>query len=600
MKTTAILLAALLLAVTARAGASDKSLPAAAYQASVAQEQLRKQTKKLREDLRALLMEYQSNQAAGTELAQGQAILDRLDQLSDKEMMDVVQALRDASKSSDAGQANTRLATAGTGQKGISTALRVLADRLTTQKDESSVRQRLKQLAIRQALARYQAALMGARYMEQALVDLNIAEQVAISNDIASSMEVLARLSSVKDASAPAFAAALAVGSSGGLVEKAAAAANETTAKRFAAAAGPQGEVIEVLLQMLDKLNALRPSAERVKEAATRMKELSSIQNQLADSTHKSYVGAQAEIARSQSAITAEVLISEREIRQLNAAAGDQTIKARGSAETVDQMLEANRVVIDKPEGKKGVVDSQKVAVVEIAKISELLREQLKKMGGSGGAGQSASQGAGAMDPKFAALQNAAASVMRAKTQLDRAASANMGGQRSETQSNLNNAAGELANAQSAAEQGGSGSETPVGENLSGAQTDVQQGKEQQQGGNQMMTGHEINEALQKADAALAGIQAEANKLAGAQGAPPPGHGDGMEPGKGGAGPLNGGTGNPNGGGALLTEVSATAGISERDREALSMLQREKPPVEYNEMVRQYRKNLSDGTMPGL
>lgn len=596
MKTPHALIAAALATASPAVQAAEKSSSATAYQASVAQDQVRKQTQRIREELRALLVEFQSNTVAGRELAQGKTILGQLDALSDSEMFEVVKALREASRASDPAGSNARLAAAGTRQKGIQSALQTIADRLTAQKDEASMRQRLRQLAVRQTSAQRQGELMASRWTQPEIIALAQAEQTAIQEETGSALETLQRLSAARSPAAVSFAAAYATATAGRLVEQVGLATSETAEKRFAEAVAPQGQAVVVFQQMIDNLNRQLSPEERLREMATRMKELASDQKQLADSTQKSWVGAQAEIARRQADIADELAILKNEVKQVSPQAGTKAEAAQNQTDAISDRLAQDRTLIDKVQGKQDVVEQQKNAAENLASLANDLRSQATQMAGAGQ--QSNPQGAAA-DPQFAAIQEATDKILEAKSQLSMAQANSRANNATQAQARLDAAASALSEAQKNSAQAGESVGQDVGENLAGAQKDVQQGKEQQGAGNEMMTGHEINEAQKKADAALAGLQKAANALAGAKGAPPPGHGDGQQVGKGGPGPLNGGTGNPSGGGALLTDVSATSGISPAERAALSLLQREKPPVEYNEMVRQYLKNLADGEMPG-
>lgn len=288
MKTPHALIAAALATASPAVQAAEKSSSATAYQASVAQDQVRKQTQRIREELRALLVEFQSNTVAAQELAQGKTILGQLDALSDSEMLEVVKALREASRASDPAGSNARLAAAGTRQKGIQSALQTIADRLTAQKDEASMRQRLRQLAVRQTSAQRQGELMASRWTQPEIITLAQAEQNAIKDETGSALETLQRLSAARSPSAQSFAAAFATATAGRLVEQVGLATSETAEKRFAEAVVPQGQAVVVFQQMIDSLNRQRSPEERLREMATRLKELASDQKQLADSTQKS------------------------------------------------------------------------------------------------------------------------------------------------------------------------------------------------------------------------------------------------------------------------------------------------------------------------
>lgn len=600
MKTShALTLALLTAALPTRSGAEDTTARTSAYQSSVAQDQLRGQTKKVRQELIALLEEFQSNQAAAAEIAQTKQALERLDSLSDKDMADVVQALRDASRATDPAQANGKLAVAGASQKNIQSALRLLADKLSTQKDEATMRQRLRILAVRQTSAQRQGQILAARWFDPPVIALAVAEQEALKNEVNSALETLTRLATIPGPSGQVFAGALAVGRNARVGEQVAAAATETAAKNFAGAVASQGAVIEGLQAMIERLNSTRTAEERTREMATKMKELASNQKQLADSTQKSYVAGEAYITKEQAKLSSELSVLQDEISKLNPTAGTQAEQAEKGMRDLDDKLEKNPVLIDKIEGKNDVVQSQNNAAQNLGAVSDLLQKQANDLAK---AQNPANQNADPMtsDPQFSAIQNAAKEVMEAKSKMD-LADKNMifKGDAATANAEMEAAKEALAAALADAAAAGDAVDKDVGENLQGAQKDLA-GAKGQAGSDQQKAHDGIGEAQKGAAKALAGLQKAANALMAARGGMQPGHGGMFGKGSGHGAPIAGmGMGNPDGAGAILTDVSATSGISPQDRAALSLLQREKAPLEYNEMVRQYLKNLADGEMPG-
>ncbi|MEI8340207.1 MAG: hypothetical protein WCH43_01570 [Verrucomicrobiota bacterium] len=575
-------------------GAPDNAKRTSAYQSSVAQEQLRGQTKRVQDEMSALLQEFKENKTAVAEVAQAQQALEKLGSLSDTEMLAVVKSLREASRSGDTG---SNLVSASTAQKNIQAVLRSMADRLTTQKDEASIRQRLRALAIRQTTTQRQTQLMSQKWFEPSVVTVSIAEQEALKNEVQSAMETLQKLSTSTLSSAKVFAAAFASGNGARITESVTSAASETAAKNFAGAVPEQGRVVSALQLMIDQINASLTKEERLREMVAKMKEMASNQRQLASITSKSYVGSQASITKNQQLLSTELTVIEQEIARLNPQAGTQTETTLQAMKELDSSLTNNPVLIDKIEAKTKVVQSQANSAELLSAIGDLLQQQARELANANNSNNSS--GAGSEDPSLTEIQKATKKIMDAKTQIG-LANANMhfNGATQLSNGQLENARSALAEAQADANQAGGAVPQQVGENLNGAQADAAAAQEKGKGDRQQ--GIDAGkEALTKADQALAGLQAAAGALMAAKGGMlPAGHGS--IPGKGtGAGMLNGGTGQPNNGGALLTDVSATSGISPEEREAMSLLQREKAPPQYAEMSRQYLKNLADGELPG-
>ena len=578
--------------VTSADDTAANAMKTSAYQTSVAQEQLRGQTKRVQDELAALLQEFSENKTAVVEVGQTRQALDKLGTLSDTEMLAVVKALREAGRPGDTGAS---LVTASTAQKNIQAALRTLADRLTTQKDEASMRQRLRMLAVRQTTAQLQNEKLAAKWHVPAVIAIAIAEQEGLKNEIHSVMETLQKLSASSLPSAKVFAAAVASGNSARISESVDKAASETALKNYAVAIPEQGQVIAALQLMIQQLNSSRTMEERVREMANKMKELAGSQRQLATSTSQSNVGSRVAITKSQQQFSTELTLLQAEIQQMNQNAGAQAATTRQDLLAVDKLLESSHAVLDKIEQKTGLVQQQTKAADNIGVIGDLLQEQANALAKANSTGS----GTGAQDPALTKIQEATKKIMDAKTQIALAGSNLVANGASElSNSQLESAKADLADAQADAAAAGSAVPKDVGENLEGAQDSASDAQEK--GKADRMQGLDAGKgALKKADKALAGLAEAAGALMAAKGGMPPA-GHGTLPGQAkGTGPLNGGTGNPNNGGALFTDISATAGISPEERAAMSLLQREKAPQEYSEMARQYLKNLADGELPG-
>lgn len=607
MKTSrviAITLPVVLFSVSLVSAATTTSPQTSAYQDSFAQDQLRGQAKRVKEEMLQMLEEFRQDPAAAAEVAQAQAALDQLGTLSDKDMLAVVQTLRDASHLNDAQSAKNKLLSASSGQKNIQSLLRSLADKLTLHKDESSMQQRLRDLVLRQVanqrLAKDFAAAGGVPFDLRATGDISIAEQNALKTEVDQAMETLQKLASnTTDSTSQTFAAVLMSGQNLKISDQAAAAASNMTAKNFANAIPAQGQVIESLQAMIAALNSTKSQEEQVRAMLNKVNELAAGEKQEADSTVKAFVDNQAYLKDKQLKLTDQMTAIQKEIARLNAQAGTQANAARGKMDSVDQMFK-DRVFIDKIENKTQAVQAQTEATDQLKTLAKMLEKQADDMAKASGNNMA---NPSAMTAQQSALADAISQILDAKTKMAMAKNiAWFKGDAAAAQAQMKGAADALADAQAKAAQAaqaGQGVPKDVGDSLKSAQSNLAGSQNKlAPGGNRESGFSDLDQAQRDADKALAGLRTASDKAFG-QSAWGKGEGLGMESGSNGPG-----GGGQIGGTALsrgqrqLTNFSAVAEMSPKDRAALSLLQREKCPPEYSTMVQQYLKNLADGEMP--
>lgn len=617
MKTNAIILSSLtalgLTQGSSRLPAQENATRSAAYQGSVAQDQLRAQTRRLKADINRMLEEFSKNPAAAEEVAQARAALEKLDNLSEKEMLAVVQTMREASRAEGTGEAKTKLVAASNDQKQIQAVLRALSDKMTLAKDESSIQQRLNDLLIRQLANQRQAKNLSdgtVRDWEvKTFLPVTVSGQEAMKTEINLLMETLKKLATNPASTGrQTFASILMAGQNAQVENLASNAAADLAAKKYADAIDKEGKVISALQIMVEALNKTKTEEERMQAAATKMKELSSLEQQLANNTVKAQVYGMDSIKERQQQIADQVTAIEKEVAQISPQAKAPLTEAQKAMEEITKTIKDPS--FKKSEANKAnVVESQKGAAEKLNQVADMLQKKADELAGVDSATGSDSFGGGESPDNKAmqAINDAANEVMKAQANI--ALAKGLMGKPDAAKSQMGKAQDALNKAQDALAGAGDAVAPGVDKNLAGAKKDVA-GTEAQTGtgADQEKASWGLDRAGEKAAAALKGLQDAANALAakgGAEagagqagkGAP----GKGGQPGKPGQfdGTVASGAGAPGNTQHEDTDFSAQNKLSDKDRMALSLLQREKSPPEYTIMVQQYLVNLADGEMPG-
>jgi len=105
----------------------------AAYENSVEQARLREKAARLKIEMLQLLNDFRQYPGTASDISQAEAAAENLGALSEKDMLSVIETLRDASRT-NAADTDNRLVKASNGQKAIQSALRSVADRLAAAK----------------------------------------------------------------------------------------------------------------------------------------------------------------------------------------------------------------------------------------------------------------------------------------------------------------------------------------------------------------------------------------------------------------------------------------------------------------------------------
>lgn len=623
MKNPAAILSALTvlgltLGVSSPLPAEDNTTRTAAYQGSMAQDQLRAQTRRLKTEINQMLEDFSKNPAAAEEVALARTALAKLDSLSEKDMLAVVQTMREASRAEGSGEAKTKLVAASNGQKQVQAALRALSDKMTLAKDESSVQQRLSELLLRQLANQRQAKNLTdgtVRDFEvKTFLPIAVSGQEAMKTEITLLMETLKKLAAnPASTNRLTFASILMVGQSSQAESLAAAAAADVAAKNYTGAIDNEGKVVAGLQSMVEALNKTKTAEERMRAAAAKIKELASLEQQLAKNTVKAEIYAMDKIKEKQQQIADEVTAIDKEISQISPQAKAPLTEAEKDLDAITDTIKAPSFRKNEA-NKAGVVEAQKGAADKLGRLGDMLQKKADELAGLDNPAGSDSFGAGGDSPDSKAMEaisNAANEVIKAQANISLAKGLmSKPSAADDAKSQMGKGQEALSKAQEALAGAGDAVAPSVGENLTGAKADVAATEAQTgKGAGQEKAAFGLDSAGKKAAAALKGLQDAANTLA-AKGGAGPGAGKGQagkgKPGKGPPGKsgkfdgtVASGAGSPGNTQQEDTDFSSQNKLSDKDRMALSLLQREKSPPEYTVMVQQYLINLADGEMAG-
>jgi hypothetical protein len=574
--------------------AEGSSTQTDAYQNSVEEDRLRAQTARVRKEMMALLDQYKAYPSAAAEVAELQLALQSLGTLSDKDMLEVVQTLRQASQAGAAAQAKDEMLNASRGQKSIQIVLRQLADRLAQEKDETALRKRLTDLELRQMANQHQTQELVDGHVKPWEVEratkLVIDEQAGIKEEVTQTLAALTKLSQNPQALArPAFLAALGQGENLQVATQAAIALTDATAKNLPQTVADDNNVVNGVQAMLLALNSTESAQDRIQAMADTMKAMAAKEEQLTTKSKGVYFMAQHEIKDPQLSIDDQTRIALAELAQISPPASDELGHAHQSMQSIDNFFKKDNFM-EQEENRGLVLDAERAAGQSFAETAAILQKQAEAMGGT----SSASSAGATADSTSSEIQDATNLIMTAQDKLETAELVTRQGKNPGAAKDLLGKANEdLLKASGKVADLGNAVSKDVGSHLKAAE-DGTGAIESKVGttGDPMRESWGVGGAKQEAGKALAGLQDAMNRLA-AQSAV---RGSSQSNGSSMPGSPAGGAGAPPAN--QNTNLSVLASFTDQEREALSALEHESAPPEYNTMVQQYRKNLANGDLP--
>ncbi|MDR1190990.1 MAG: hypothetical protein LBK60_04900 [Verrucomicrobiales bacterium] len=588
----------------------------AAYQASVAQEQIRGRLKFLDREIAKLLDEFKNNPVGAEELARTQKLLDRLKAIGETDMAAVTELLRAASREDDVGQNKALLVKAGTAQKKIRLALQEIVDQLALQRDEVAIAARLDALALRQAVNRRETLTLHEgksapgkpAWNHQTLARLVAGEQDAVAGEITLVLDTLKNLAVRGTPSArQSFAAALLAGEGVKLRELAPLSVVET-GRNYPQAAAVEEQIMGGLKVMIEALHAKKPKADRLREMAASLKQMAVVEKALADKTPSMWGGEKTSFTKQQNQIADKLDLMKDELARLKPDTKPHMDAARQAVADAKQIM-ADKFMARAPQ-VSALTEKEQAAAASLQKLGENLQAAADQLNGAQDQRQDA-DGA-RQDAATQMLADALNHARQAAQQL-KLAERNMRGtmekppkdggstgDKNLAQQHLDRARAMIDQAQQAAAQTG---EQSAQKNFQGAGAHTKKAAERL-GGNDTKKALDENvqalwqlapaiDDLKKAlDRKMAQSTQRQQQQQSAASQPP-----GFKPAP---GAQNGALDNMKAAATAAenTSFSAINNLSPKDRENLLLLQKEKAPVEYGGMVEQYQKNLANGEFP--
>lgn len=575
-----------------------------AYQTSVSQEQLRSMTQRLKGEMGELLDEFGQFQTASDELGKLNESLSQLDTVTETDMAAVVKILREASRMEKPADTRAKLVEASGGQKGIQALLRTVADRLTLQKDAASIQQRFDQLALRQVANLRETRKMAesgakpdkVKGDQKKIQELNKIEQDALKKEVTLAMDSLRALAEKSEdpADKEAFKQALKSGIMSQLENKAFVAA-EKLKSDFTEAAKAQEALAKDLQEIVTTLQSRKTVEEQTRELAGEMKQLAEKQEQLAKASPRAWEQNRAQIRDEQEAISDQLEMAKDQLAKLNPEAANTAEQAKAESNEVAKALQ-EKANFEKADQIAKTSDAQKSVAEKLDAAGKLLEKQADALAAA--ENPQAEPPAPESSAAELAIAGAVEQVVAAKTDMALAKrQMDQKGNQEDAKQRIAGAAKKLDAAREQLAQAGDAVPKNVADELKAAAENARKlGQDQSRSS--------LDRAQQNADRALAGLQQAANQLAAQQAeksaqaqAPPQGgpKGKGQESKEDPAGPA----------GAMIAKKGEGTGISAvgnpqyDQREALSLLQQEKAPTEYEPMVQQYIRNLAEAANQG-
>ena len=589
-----LLLASGLLAVSVAAAAEPTARQSEAYQASVAQDGLRRDAASIRAELvrvRDQMREFLPDDVATVDLA-----LRQLDSLSKEEMERVVLALRGASQPEAlTGQARA-LADALHDQGSISTSLKKLAVNLEARQSMEGLAGEVSALLQRQVAARDELARLARKeptpdrlhgHDHERWEAVN-EDQRRVSEDTKLLLPQLERLAdALSDGGQERFARAVSLARDGKLDEAAERAAQGSAQGPFPQAVEIQNGVVALLASMEAALADASNPAERLAALRAKLQETLAKQQEvtgLIAGFHERQ-SVEQQTKRLQTTLSDQIARLRAELGPLDAPAAAELQAAQDAAESASQHYE--RMWEERPEAQRSTRDASARLEAALQSVDKQIAALPERTPGAAAQLRRPPRRARPLAQAQAALNQPQADLGAEKT----AARAVNG---------FDTARQGIADAQKAAAQ--AGAPTEAQQALAEAARDIEKARTDAatlklgQAQADTKTGQA---ALARAGQAMAAArQAQARQPAASlpsQAGNDPGQ---RQKGNSGQGQGNGGGGGTGdtlaGAGNASQPLEPVSGLNPQDRAAVVQLQNQKPPAEYTSDVEQYYKNIAD------
>ncbi|MEZ0386218.1 MAG: hypothetical protein ACAI34_04060 [Verrucomicrobium sp.] len=358
----------------------------AAYQHSVSQEQLRLETRRQEMEMLEVLGQLGQYDFTKTEHGELKDVLGQLDGVAEKDMPEVVRILREASRQEQTDQTKSRLVSASSGQKNIQTQLRNMADRLLLQRDQATLQQRLRALALRQKtneretrrLAKLDQRPENVPAEQSSALALAKAEQAALKEEIRLLRESLDRLANRAATGKEAFREALNTANGRGL-ENLPREAVERLNRNLNEATHAEERIHDGLVAVIENLNAKKPKEEQLRELAEEIHKISDQQERLAQSTPKAEAADQQSLKKEQEKLSDQMELAQKALEKLNGQSAQEARKIEETSEKLSEKLDT-KDLLKKAENVAQVADAQTDLAKKLDALGDSLMEQAQQL----------------------------------------------------------------------------------------------------------------------------------------------------------------------------------------------------------------------------
>ncbi|MDD5348567.1 MAG: hypothetical protein PHQ12_00015 [Chthoniobacteraceae bacterium] len=367
--------------------AQDDTAQAAAYRNGIAQDDLRNEAERVKQDLLALLEDFKESQATPQDLAAINAAVTKINDLSEKDMGAVVKMLKNASALDDKSALAPMLVNASKGQKSIENLLKAFSDNLSLQQAESSLAQRIGGLLLRQIVNLHQfqdnmaeaeaKSARAAKHASQSL--LPTVEQNAIQTELEQILDTLQKVAATPDNKKKAvYAQALKEAEDHQLKEAAASAIHGLTSAKPEETVPAQRNVIGGLQAVLQKLSDGQSIQERLTAMAFRLTELAMDQRNLKSFTLSAGRAPGADLIENQRKLCDQVEALLFDLSGLNL---DAFAQGKGAKKAMD---EADADLRDaKAHPTQQIADLQENAAASLQAAAAILEKQREALANS-------------------------------------------------------------------------------------------------------------------------------------------------------------------------------------------------------------------------
>lgn len=381
MKTNLPIIALIAFGSFAASAEEAPDLKKSAYQTGASQDQLRGETRRVKEAIQALREEFHEYRSMQGELSMLESAMRDLAGLEEHDMPDTSAIFKEASRLDDQKEVRRNLINGSLQQKKMQVILREIADRLYLQRDLVMMRSRYHALAMRQA-----TNIRDSRRRPEFDSDDNsetaVPEQMAIAREIAAAGEALEVLANNgPPLRTKTFAGALAKANDGKLTQTAedAALTRDEKIPREVPEKKASQATLATLKSVIAALDEGRSPEDRTNELVRKLDELLKYQESLAKFVPNITTGTREGVSRGQGYLSDEMDLAQDGIAKLQEEAAQLNSKARERSEDLVGRFDETGLMRDRPAIKSAIVDQLAVAA-DIKAARDLLQKKAEEL----------------------------------------------------------------------------------------------------------------------------------------------------------------------------------------------------------------------------